>query len=178
MTTAERRPRLSKPAALKPGHIVAPFDCGRPELTEWLKDWGKKAVEARTAQTFVVCRGTKTVVAYVSLAAGAVDHLDEKTGEKAPRFFRNNVPDPVPVIILARLAVDKTEQGNGLGSALVAEAMKRAAHATKYVAARALLVHALDDQLVGYYQSLGFVRFNPTSRTLYIAMKTIHDSLS
>lgn len=177
MTTAERRPKLSKPAALKPGHIVAAFDCGRPELTEWLKERGKKAVETGTAQTFVVCRGTKAVVGYFSLAAGAVDHLDEKTGERAPRALRQNSPDPIPVVVLGRLAVDKSEQRNGLGGALVSEAMKRSAQASRIIGARALLVHALDEPLVTYYQSLGFKRFNLTSQTLFLEMKTIRDGL-
>jgi GNAT superfamily N-acetyltransferase len=116
-------------------------------------------------------------VAYFSLAAGAVDHADRETGERAPRDLRQNSPDPIPAVVLARLAVDKSEQGTGLGSALVSEAMRRAAQASRIVGARALLVHALDDALVAYYEALGFKRFNPTSRTLYLAMKTVRQSL-
>jgi GNAT superfamily N-acetyltransferase len=178
MTALERRPKLSKPAALTSKHIVAEFDCGRPELTDWLKDWSRRASDVGTAMTFVVCRGTRRVVGYFCLSAGAVDHvINEETGEKIPRGLRQNAIDPVPVIILGRLGVDKTEQGKGLGSALVAEAMKRAAKASRLVGARALLVHALDERLVAYYQSLGFLRFAPPSQTLYIPIKTIRDGL-
>ena len=157
MIGGERRARLSRPAALKPGHDVSTFDCGRPELTSWLKDWGKRSTENDTTRTFVVCRGTKRVVAYFSLVAGAVAHLDETTQERAPRSLRQNSPDPIPVfIILGRLAVVTAEQKQKLGSALVSEAMRRAAQASKIIGARALLVHALDAPLVDYYKSLGF----------------------
>jgi predicted N-acetyltransferase YhbS len=176
MTGDERR-ALSRPVALKPGHDVAAFDCGRAELTSWIKEWGHRASDNDTARTFVVCRGTKKVVAYFSLAAGAVDHLDDATGERVPRRLRQNAPDPIPVIVLGRLAVDKEEQGQKLGSALVGEAMRRAAQAARLVGARALLVHALDDPLVRYYETLGFIRFSPISRTLYLPMKTIRDGL-
>jgi GNAT superfamily N-acetyltransferase len=177
VATDERRARLSKPVALKPGHLVSAFDCGRPELTDWLKAWGHRAIEADTARTFVVCRGAKTVVGYFSLAAGAADHTDRGTGERAPRSLRQNSPDPIPVIVLARLAVDKSEQGKGLGAALVREGMRRTAQASRIVGARALLVHALDDALVAYYESIGFRRFNPASRTLYLPMSTIRAGL-
>ncbi len=173
----ERRARLSRPATLKAGHEVSSFDCGRPELTNWLKQWGKRAATGDTAITYVVCRGTKRVVAYVSLAAGSVAHLNEEAQERAPRALRQNAPDPTPVIILARVAVDREEQGKGLGSALISEGMRRAAQASKLIGARALLVHALDDRLSAYYESLGFIRFKPTSKTLYMSTKTIRDAL-
>lgn len=177
MTAGEGRARLSKPVTLKPGHLVSAFDCGRPELTHWLKAWGQRANEADTARTFVVCRGSRAVVGYFSLAAGAVDHADRETGVRAPRDLRQNSPDPIPAIVLARLAVDLSEQSKGLGSALVSEAMRRTAQASRVVGARALLVHALDDELVVYYESIGFKRFNPTSRTLYLATRTIRQGL-
>jgi GNAT superfamily N-acetyltransferase len=146
-------------------------------LTDWLKAWGHRAIEADTARTFVVCRGVKTVVGYFSLAAGAADHTDRGTGERAPRGLRQNSPDPIPVIVLARLAVDRSVQGQGLGAALVSEAMRRVAQASRIVGARALLVHALDEGLVSYYESLDFKRFNPTSRTLYLPTRTIREGL-
>jgi predicted N-acetyltransferase YhbS len=177
MTLEERGAPLSRPAALERDHDVSAFDCGRPELTAWLKDWGHRSAEADTTRTFVICRGAKTVIGYFSLAAGAVAHVDLKSEQKAPRNLRQNAADPIPIIILARLAVDRSEQGKQLGSALVVEAMRRAALASTIIGARALLVHALDDGLVAYYQSLGFVRFNPTSRTLYMTTRSIRDAL-
>lgn len=178
MPTNERRAAgLSKPAALKGGHDVASFDCGTAELNDWLKDRSKRAAENDTARTFVVCRGTKRVVGYFCLSAGSVAHIDEASGDRAPRNLRQNSPDPIPVIILGRLAVDTAEHRRGLGSALLSEGMRRAGQASKIIGARALLVHALNDSLVSYYQSLGFIRFNPASKTLYIPTKTIRDGL-
>lgn len=177
MAAQERRTQISRPSVLKPGHSVDAFDCGRPELNDWLKSWGRRALGADAARTFVVCRGSKAIVGYFSLAAGAADHADRGSGERAPRSLRQNSPDPIPVIVLARLAVDRSEQGQGLGAALVREAMRRSAQASLIVGARALLVHALDDGLAAYYESIGFKRFNPTSRTLYLQMRTIREGL-
>jgi GNAT superfamily N-acetyltransferase len=177
VTAGERDADFTEPVALEPAHDIGAFDCGRPELTSWLKERALRAAESETARTFVVCREAGRVVAYFSLAAGAVAHVHAETRERAPRRLRQNAPDPVPVIILGRLAVDRSEQGRGLGSALVSEAMRRAVQASSLIGARALLVHALDAPLVAYYQSLGFTPFSPASRTLYLPMKTIRDGL-
>jgi predicted N-acetyltransferase YhbS len=163
--------RLTKPAALKPGHDLSTFDCGRPELTDWLKRRALRASETDTARTFVVCRGTKRVVGYCSLAAGAVAR------DEAPGGLARNAPDPVPVVVLARLAIDLPEQKQGLGELLLAEGMRRAALASKNIGARALLVHALDEQAALYYEGLGFRRFAPGAQTLYLPMKVIRDGL-
>ncbi|MDO9382227.1 MAG: GNAT family N-acetyltransferase [Hyphomicrobiaceae bacterium] len=161
---------------LKPEHEIDQFDCGQAELNSWLHSWARRAAEADTARIFVVCRGASRVVGYFTLSAGAVAHHNT-TGGKAPRALRQNAPDPVPVLVLGRLAVDLSEQRQGLGGALVAEAMRRAAQASMIVGARALLVHALDDRLAGMYETLGFKRFNEASRTLYLPTRTIRGAL-
>jgi len=167
----QRRGRLTKPTVLKAGHDVGSFDCGHPELTNWLKSRAHQAAESDTARTFVVCRGNKTVVAYMSLAAGGVEH------KEAPGALKRNTPDPIPVFILARLAVDRNEQGRGIGRALLSDAMRRVILAGKHIAARALLVHALDGEVATYYESFGFRRFMPGANTLYLPMKTIREGL-
>ena len=96
MTLEGRGAPLSRPVALEHDHDVSAFDCGRPELTAWLKDWGHRSTEADTTRTFVVCRATKTVVGYFSLAAGAVAHVDLKSEQKAPRGLRHNAPRSAP----------------------------------------------------------------------------------
>lgn len=163
--------RLTKPALLKAGHILDNFECDRPKLADWLKKHALKAMEGNTARTYVVCRGGKKVVAYYALAAGAVDHAS------SPRALRQNAPDPIPVIILARLARDSSERGNGLGVALVADAMKRAAQAARIIGARAVLVHALDERAAGFYSELEFKRLAKDTDTFYMPMKTIFDAL-
>lgn len=163
----QRRGRLTKPSPLKQGHLVSQFDCGQSNLSDWLRKRAKKASENDTARTYVVCRGTKKVVAYYSLAAGAVAHAE------APGALRRNAPDPIPVIVLARLAVDKTEAGQGIGTSLLSEACKRSVQAAKIIGARALIVHAINDEVIAFYQSVGFQQISSDPNTLFIPIKTL-----
>lgn len=164
--------RVSRPAVLKPGHDLAPFDCGRDQITDWLKQRARKAAESDTARTYVVCRGTRRVVGFFSMAAGAVAHADVSAK------FRQNTPDPIPVILLARLGVDLSEKGRGLGQSLLADAMKRALQSAELVAARALLIHALDADAAKFYEGLGLKRLKGSEDiTFYIRMSEIRASL-
>lgn len=168
---AHRRARLTSPAPLKPAHDIEAFDCERAELGDWLRKWARKAAEGDTAKTYVVCRGGRRVVGYFSLAAGAVEH------GIAPNSLRRNAPDPVPVIILARLAVDRGEARQGLGTALLGDAMKRSVRAAGIIGARALLVHALDDRAAAYYRKFQFAPFGRDAQTLYLPMRTLRAAL-
>lgn len=163
--------RLTKPSPLKDGHNVDSFSCGRCQMDEWLQERAKRANESGTARTFVVCRGTKRVVGYYSLAAGAVER-DDAAGE-----LKRNSPDPIPVIVLARLAVDEAEQKRGIGRALLSDAMKRTAQASNHIGARAMLVHALDGTAAQYYERLGFRRMKHGIETLYLPIKDILNNL-
>jgi predicted N-acetyltransferase YhbS len=167
----KRRAKLYGPAPLSSRHVVESFECTRSELSDWLKKSASKAMENDTARTYVVCRGTRKVIGYMSLAAGSVER------NAATPSLRRNTPNPIPVIILARLAVDKTEAGQGLGRALVRESMKRSVSASKIIGARALLVHALDDKVADFYKKLGFTPFSEEPNTLFIPMKTIRENL-
>lgn len=161
--------RLSKPAPLKGGHKVELFQCGRPQLDDWLKKRALAAMDGGTARTIVVCRGNTKVVGYFSLAAGSVEH------EGAPGSLRRNSPDPIPVIVIARLAVSNEEQAKGLGAALLGEAMKRAVRASNIIGARALIVHALDDKAASFYCEHGFQKMN--GETYFIPIKSIISGL-
>ena len=122
-------------------------------------------MDGGTARTIVVCREELRVVGYFSLAAGSVEH------ETAPGALKRNAPDPIPVIILARMAIAIEEQFKGLGSALLAEAMKRTVKASSIIGARALIVHALDDRAANFYRAHGF---RPLSgETYFIPVKAI-----
>lgn len=164
--------KLTKPAPLKAGHILTGFASVEETLNVWLQKRALAAVAAKTASTFVVCRGKK-VVGYYSLAAGSISHAD------CTNSLKQNTPDPVPAFVLARLAVTEAEEGQGIGPALVQDAMRRALQASNYVAARTLVVHALNDKVVGFYKKLGFlelpVREGP--RTLHLKIDTIAASL-
>jgi GNAT superfamily N-acetyltransferase len=168
---APRRAKLTSPLPLKRGHDLTEFDCDRAPLNDWLRKWAWKASESNTAKTYVVCRGTKKVVAYAALAAGATD-IDE-----LPSILSRNCPDPMPAIVLARLAVDKSEKGQGLGRAILSDAMKRAAKAARVIGAKAILVHALDEKAVSFYEVFEFRRLYAGSQTMFIPMKTVQNEL-
>jgi GNAT superfamily N-acetyltransferase len=170
---AKRSGRITKPAVLKAGHNVVGFGCGRDQIDNWLKNRAKKATENDTARTFVVCRGTKRVIGFYALAAGAVAH------ESTPGSLSRNTPDPIPVIILARLGVHEDEQGHGIGRDLLNDAMRRALRAARIIGARALLIHALDSDAAKFYESHNFKRLKaPEDTTFFITMKEIRDALS
>jgi GNAT superfamily N-acetyltransferase len=169
---ATRSANISKPAALKPGHDVDHFDCERDLINNWLKNRAKKASETDTARTYVVCRGQRRVIGFYALAAGAVER------DSAPGPLRRNMPDPVPVVILAMFGVHKDEKGQGIGQDLLSDAMRRTLQAARIIGARALLIHALDAAASKYYKGLNFAAFDASEETFYITMKEIRDALA
>lgn len=162
--------KISKPAALKPGHDVSAFDCGREPINAWLKIRAKKAGESDTARTYVVCRGRR-VIGFYALAAGAVERA------AAPGALRRNSPDPIPVIILAMFGVDRAEQGRGLGQDLLSDAIKRALQAARIIGARALLIHALDAAAAKYYRERGFAQMGAEGETFFVTMRELREGL-
>jgi predicted N-acetyltransferase YhbS len=136
---------------------VADFSCGTPSLDDYLIRHALHAQQANTARTFVALRG-KQVVGYYSLAAASME-FDQAT----PRVLQGVGLYPIPLTLLARLAVDHSEQGAGLGKALLKDAMKRFLISQEQVASRALLVHASDAVARGFYLAFGFetVPLNP-----------------
>lgn len=148
-------------------HETASFDCGKPELNRFLQRFAFSSHRAHTAQTYVVCRGLR-VVGYYSLTVGQVSHRD------APARVTQGVANyPIPVMILARLAVDKSEQGQGLGAALLKDALCRSAKAADIAGIRALFVHAKDEQAAAFYAHFNF-RASPTDpQHLFLLMKDI-----
>lgn len=132
-------------------HDVSRFDCGtHASLNEWLKRFAWTNQQNESSRTYVVHRGNR-VVAYDSLATGSV-----RREEVSARIAKGLANHPVPVILLTRLAVDKVDQGGGLGSALLKDALIRIASAADIVGARAALVHAIDEPAAGFYRRFGF----------------------
>lgn len=166
----QQGPRISAPAALDANlHNADGFDCGKPPLNNWLRAHAAKS-EGRSARTFVVCEGPR-IVGYYTLASGAVEQ------SRAPRNITRNMPNPIPVIILGRLAVDKACHGQSIGSGLLKDALKRAANASKEIGARAVIVHALDDEAIGFYLQYKFKHFPTDPRTLYLPITDIVKAL-
>ncbi len=160
---------LVPPAALNPSHDVSTFDCGKPPLTEWLRIHATKN-EGKGSRTYVVCDGAR-VVGYYALAAGAVER------DRAPSNIARNMPDPVPVFVIGRLAVDRAFSGKRIGVGLLKDALKRAVSASREIGARAVLVHAVDDEAVGFYLQYKFKPFPTDARTLYLPIDHIVSAL-
>ena len=158
---------MRSPEPLQAYHQLDAFDCGSDALNLWLQRRALNNQRAGVSRTSVVCRDD-CVIAYVSLAAGAIVLAE------VPASLRRNMPNPLPVVMLGRLAVDRNYQGLGLGRALVAHAIRLSLQAQQLVGARALLVHAIDDQAAAFYRRMGFrpspisplillLQLNPTS---------------
>ena len=162
---------LSPVEKLDATHDVYSFACGKEPLDRFLKRFALANQKADSARTNVACRGL-TVLAYCSLAAGAVEHAD------APlRVGKGLARHPIPVMLLARLAVDLTWQGRGLGKALLKDALLRTA-AADIVGIRALLVHAKDAEARGWYEALEFEPSPTDPYHLFLLMKDLRAMLS
>ena len=146
---------MQPPEPLQACHQLEAFDCGSEVLNLWLQRRALNNQRAGVSRTSVVCH-EGCVVAYVSLAAGAIVLAE------VPASLRRNMPNPLPVVVLGRLAVDQRHQGLGLGRALVIHAIRLSLQAQQLVGARALLVHAIDDQAAAFYRKMGF-RSSPLS---------------
>ena len=141
---------FNEPEPLDKIHQLDKFLCGEPLLDEWLKRRALANQASGASRTFVVADHNKQVMGYYAMAAGAVSH------QMATSSVRRNMPDPVPVMILARLAVSTQAQGVKLGGALLQDAVKRALVVSQNTGVRALLVQALHDQAKMFYEHYGF----------------------
>lgn len=141
---------LSVPQSLAVTHLPDGFSCGEPSLDDWLKRRALTNHLSGASRTFVVADADQCVLGYYALAAGAV------TRQEATRVVRRNMPDPVPVMVLARLAVDIRVQGIKLGAALLQDAVIRVHSVAKNAGIRALLVHALNERAKQFYEHYGF----------------------
>jgi GNAT superfamily N-acetyltransferase len=130
-------------------HALDEFDCGVAELDAWLKRSARVAASSGTAATYVLCRGQR-VAGYYALAMSSLAH------EQAPSRLRRAMPDPVPVVLLARLAVASSEQGRALGGHLLVDALRRCVRGGREFGARAVLVDAINDEAAAFYQHFDF----------------------
>lgn len=148
-------------------HDTGGFDCGQADLNRFLHQFAFVNQRANLAQTYVLCRG-KTVIGYYSLTVGHADHKDapRRIVEGAGRY-------PVPLMILARLAVTKGEQGHGYGAALLKDALRRTAHAADIAGIRALFVQAKDDNARAFYERFNFRPSPADPYHLFLLMKDI-----
>jgi GNAT superfamily N-acetyltransferase len=139
---------LRAPELLTAEHVFSGFDSGTPSLDDWLRRQALQNQASGASRTFVVCDDDR-VVGYYALAASAV------APNAATGRFRRNMPDPVPVAVLGRLAVDKSHQGKGIGRALFRDAALRVLGAAYSIGIRGMLVHAISDDAKAFYLGLG-----------------------
>ena len=143
---------LTEPQALAATHRLDDFECGEAELDDWLQRRALVNQLGGASRTFVVADADNIVRGYYALAAGAISH------GLALGKVKRNMPDPVPAIILGRLAVDQLAQGLGLGGDLLMDAVRRVVGISEQAGVRTILVHALHEQAQRFYEHFGFER--------------------
>ena len=141
---------IGPPEKLSLEHEIAGFDSGEPALDDWLRRRALRNEDSGASRTYVVCVGRK-VVGYYALSAGAIAHTH------APGRIKRNMPDPILVVVLGRLAVDKTLHGKSVGTGLLRDAVLRTLQAAEIAGIRAILVHAISETARRFYEKYGFV---------------------
>jgi GNAT superfamily N-acetyltransferase len=162
---------LTAPEKLNPAHDLSQFRCGEPELDDWLKRRALHNEESGASRTYVVCAGQQ-VAGYYALAAGAVAHRD------ALGRVKRNMPDPLPVMVIGRLAMDLKFQGRGIGTALLKDAVLRTVKAAEIAGIRAILVHAISEGAKRFYEKLGFIESPTNPMTMMITVQAAADTLA
>lgn len=162
------RDKLRPPEKLNSLHQIENFDSGNPQLDDWLKRRALKNEVEGASRTYVLCLD-EVVIAYYCLANGAILQT-VATGR-----VRRNMPDPIPVIVIGRLAVDLNYQNRGIGRALLRDAILRTLQASEIVGIRAILVHAISEDAKRFYQKCGFTTSPTDPMTL---MVTVNDAIA
>jgi GNAT superfamily N-acetyltransferase len=156
---------LSAPEPLQDHHLIEHFDSGEPSLDDWLKRRARANQASGASRTYVACEDRR-VVGYYALASGSVS-IESATGR-----FRRNMPNPVPVAVLGRLAVDRAWQGAGIGRSLFRDASERVAQAADAIGIRGIVVHAISQQAKEFYLAIGCT---PSSSEPMMLMVTLGD---
>jgi len=155
---------ITGPEPITETHPIGSFSCGVPVLDDWLKRRARKNEISGASRTFVICQD-KRVVGYYTLATGSIEHRN------APGKIRRNMPNPIPVMVLGRLAVDQQWQQAGLGRGLLKDALLRSLSVSRQAGIRALLVHTLSEDAKHFYIRNGFLESPLDPMTLMIALQ-------
>jgi GNAT superfamily N-acetyltransferase len=162
----------NSPVPIGTGHDCSAFSCGEPALDGYLLRYALTNDRAGAAKTFVVTGEGDEVIAYYSLAAGQVTYSD------APERLKKGLSqNPVPIILLARLAVDTRWQRKGIGRSLVRDAIRKVLNASQYIGIRALAVKAKDEKAAAFYRSIAFEPFPGDPLKLALLLKVARISL-
>jgi GNAT superfamily N-acetyltransferase len=162
--------RFSVPELLQAGHHIADFDCGIPDLNSWLVKRALANQGEGASRTYVVTDGVR-VVGYYALAVTGIN-VTAATGR-----FRRNMPNPIPVALLGRLAVDRSCHGQGLGRAMFRDGAKRIIHAADTLGIRGVIVHAISEEAKAFYLALGFDPSPLEPMTLMVTVADLQKAL-
>jgi GNAT superfamily N-acetyltransferase len=162
---------LVRPEPLTEAHDLAACNSGVASLDDWLKRRARTNQASGASRTFILTENQK-VVGYYALASGAITVADS-VGR-----FRRNMPDPIPVAVLGRLAIDQSQQGRGLGRALFRDCALRVAHAADAIGIRGIVVHAISEQAKAFYLALGFDPSPSEPLTLMVTLADIRQLLN
>ena len=157
-------PNLHAPTPLRPTHRFDDFDSGVSLLDDWLRKRALNNQASGASRTFVVCTDDDEVAGYYCLSAGSVIHAI------APKPLRRNMPDPIPVVVMGRLAIDKRYHRMGLGSGLLKDAVLRTLNSAETLGITAILVHAISEDAKNFYLANGFVESPTQPLTLCLAL--------
>lgn len=141
---------IKAPELLTDEHVLDVFSCGKPELDDWLIKKALKNHKRNKTRVYVVCDDNNKVIGYYAIAMGSVQR------ESALSSLKRNSPNPIPMVVLARLAVDEGYKGRGIGVGLLKDCVLRSVHAMNVVGGAGILVHALDDEAKAFYKRFGF----------------------
>ena len=152
-------------------HKIDDFDCGREALNRFLSRYALQNQQAEASQTYVALAAEK-VVGYYTLVVGQVEYAGAHE-----RLTKGLARHPVPIMLLARLAIETSWQGRGLGSGLLKDAMQRTAQAADIAGIRAFVVHAKDDDARAFYEHFGFTSLPSDPYHLFRLLKDIRSGL-
>ncbi|MCG7922640.1 MAG: GNAT family N-acetyltransferase [Candidatus Thiodiazotropha lotti] len=157
---------LTAPCPLADYHDLDQFSCGVPALDNWLKKRARSNERSRASRTYVLCID-KRVIGYYALASGSL------AAKYAPGKIKRNMPDPIPVMVLGRLAIDKEHQGKKLGDALLRDAILRILQAAEIAGIKAILVHAISEEAKQFYLDRSFTISPTEPMTLILPLESI-----
>ena len=164
------RVSLSAPAPLADHHQLGAFNSGVSILDDWLRRRARANQVSGASRSFVICTDD-IVVGYYALASGAV------SAAAAPSRFRRNMPDPIPVAVLGRLAVDQTYHGQGIGRALFRDSALRVMQASEAIGIRGMLVHVVSEEAKAFYIALGLAESPLEPMTLMVTLADLRATL-
>ena len=167
-----QRAEFARPQEITRKHGTAGFACGKPALDEWLQRHALKSHHKGDARVLVVCDASLRVLAYVAVCAASVER------KEAAAKIRRNAPNPIPMGLIARLAVTEEAQGRRIGPALLREAIFRIINAGEHIGIRGILVHAMDEDAANFYLRMGFSPSPIDEMTLMVSIEEIRQSLA